>query len=117
MTTEEMVLAAVPGPKPPWSRVARSTLVATAQGDLALRAAARVLEEHATRTGQVVLEIARVRTADGQHEGVYARCGTTEERDAAPEPTTEQVEAVQDLAAAVDKMTGDLTDAMIGRKP
>lgn len=115
MTTEEMVLAAVPGPKPSWSRGARSTLVATAQGDLALRAAARVLEEHAARAGVVVLEVARVRTGDGQHEGVYARCGAAEERD--PEPTTEQVGAVQDLTAAVDKMTGDLTDAMIGRKP
>lgn len=115
MTTEEMVLAAVPGPRPTWGREtgAMSTLVATAQGDLALRAAARVLEEHAARAGVVVLEVARVRTADGLHEGVYARCGTAEERDTAPAPP---VGDVQDLTAAVDKMTSDLTDAMTGRK-
>ena len=117
MTTEEMVLAAVPGPKPSWSRGARSTLVATAQGDLALRAAARVLDEHAARLGVTVLEVARVRTGDGKHEGIYARCGTAEERDAVPEPTTEQVGAVQELTSAVDQLASDLTAAVTGVKP
>lgn len=111
MTTEEMVLAAVPGPRPAWSRTegSISSLVETARGELALRAAARVLDEHAARLGVTVLEVARVRTTSGDYEGVYARCGV--------EPTPAQVESVQGLTSAVDQLTSELTAAMTGVKP
>jgi hypothetical protein len=73
MTTAEMILAALPGPRPHWSRGALSTLISTSQGDLALKAAATVLEEHAARRAVSITEVARVRTGDGEFEAVYAR--------------------------------------------
>ncbi len=114
MTTEDMVLNAVPGPRPAWGRatsvVSVSTLVETAQGALALRAAARVLDEYARKANLQIVEIARSLTPDGKHEGVYARFGIPGEEEA---PAAE----VSALTDQVDKMTSDLTQVMAGVKP
>lgn len=118
-STEERVLAATPGPRPEWGRSGggMSTLVAVAQGELALRAAARVLDEHAARAGMQVVEVARVRTADQKHEGVYARCVPLGEVQEQPQPTAENVTAVQSLGAQVDQMTDELSQAVLGVRP
>lgn len=112
MTTEEMVLAAVPGPRPEWCKEVStfSRLVLVAQGQLGLKGAARVLDEHATALGYQVAEVARSRTPDGVHEAVYARCepaGTAQE-DPPVADVNNTIEQVKDMTSNLKRaVTGE----------
>lgn len=117
MATVDMVLSAAPGLKPSWAEGSISKLIETAQGELALRAAAQVLDEHAARLGQRVAEVARVRHPRGNWEAIYARLEPPAEPEAAPapEPPAPGPSPLTELTEQLDKSTSDLARIVGGQ--
>ena len=117
MTTEEMILLADPGPRPDWGREAAnpSVLVEVAREELGLKAAAKLLDEHAEKTGMRIVEVARSRNARGSHEGVYARCEPL--RDVPEQASEAAIAQLQKLSQTTEQMNQDMSAAVLGRKP